>query len=203
MVRQRLGGLRSARLVLLSVDFAEIEALQVSGRWDEAGALLAGAAKQVEAAGADFLLLCTNTMHEVAAAVGVPLLHLADATAAAVKAAGLTTVGLLGTAFTMEQSFYRDRLTSHGLAVLVPDADDRAVVHSVIHDELCLGVVTETSRAVYVAVIDRLVAAGAEGVVLGCTEIELLIHQDAIPVAVFPTTRLHVEAAVDKALAAR
>ena len=206
MVRQRLGGLRSAGLVLLSVDFAEIEALQVSGRWDEAGALLAGAAKQVEAAGADFLLLCTNTMHkvadEVAAAVGVPLLHLADATAAAVKAAGLTTVGLLGTAFTMEQSFYRDRLTSHGLAVLVPDADDRAVVHSVIHDELCLGVVTETSRAVYVAVIDRLVAAGAEGVVLGCTEIELLIHQDAIPVAVFPTTRLHVEAAVDKALAA-
>jgi len=207
LVRERLGGLHSARLVLLSVDFAEIEALQVSGRWDEAGALLAGAAKHVEAAGADLLLLCTNTMHkiadEVAAAVDIPLLHLGDATAAAVKAAGLTTVGLLGTAFTMEQSFYRDRLLSHGLTVIVPDTEDRAVVHSVIYDELCLGVVTETSRAAYIAVIDRLVAAGAEGVVLGCTEIELLIHQDAIAVAVFPTTRLHVEAAVDKALAAR
>ncbi len=205
LVRERLGGLHSARLVLLSVDFAEIEELQVGDRWDEAGALLAAAAERVEAAGADLLLLCTNTMHrvadQVAAAVDIPLLHLADATAAAVKAAGLTTVGLLGTAFTMEQPFYRDRLASHGLTVLVPEAEDRALVHSVIYDELCLGIAAETSRAAYVAVIDRLVSAGAEGVVLGCTEIELLIDQDAVEVAVFPTTRLHVEAAVDRALA--
>jgi len=205
LVRARLGGLHSARLVLLSVDFAEIEELQVGDRWDEAGALLAAAAERVEAAGADLLLLCTNTMHkvadQVAAAVDIPLLHLADATAAAVKAAGLTTVGLLGTAFTMEQPFYRDRLASHGLTVLVPEAEDRALVHSVIYDELCLGIAAETSRAAYVAVIDRLVSAGAEGVILGCTEIELLIDQDAVGVAVFPTTRLHVEAAVDRALA--
>ncbi len=206
LVRERLGGLHSARLVLVSVDFAEIEALQASDSWDEAAAVLARAAKQVEVAGADLLLLCTNTMHkvadEVAAAIDIPLLHLADATAAAVEAAGLTTVGLLGTAFTMEQAFYRDQLASHGLTVLVPDSKDRAMVHSVIYDELCLGVVTETSRAAYLAVIDRLVAAGAEGVVLGCTEIELLIQRDACSVAVFPTTRLHVEAAVARALAA-
>jgi aspartate racemase len=205
LVRERLGGLHSARCVLLSVDFAEIEALQVSGRWDEAGALLAGTAAQVEAAGADILLLCTNTMHkvadQVAAAVGIPLVHLADATAAAVQAAGVSTVGLLGTAFTMEQGFYRDRLASHGLTVLTPEADDRAVVHTVIYDELCLGVVSEASRAAYIAVIERLVAAGAEGVVFGCTEIELLIGQADSPVPVFPTTRLHVEAAVSRALA--
>jgi aspartate racemase len=205
LVRERLGGLHSARCVLLSVDFAEIEALQVSGRWDEAGALLAGTAAQVEAAGADILLLCTNTMHkvadQVAAAVGIPLVHLADATAAAVQTAGVSTVGLLGTAFTMEQGFYRDRLASHGLTVLTPEADDRAVVHSVIYEELCLGVVSEASRAAYIAVIERLVAAGAEGVVLGCTEIELLIGQADSPVPVFPTTRLHVEAAVSRALA--
>jgi aspartate racemase len=206
LVRERLGGLHSARCVLYSVDFAEIERLQVDGRWDDAGALLAAAARQVEAAGADLLVLCTNTMHKVAdqiaAAIGIPLLHLADATATTVRAAGLRTVGLLGTAFTMEQDFYRDRLASHGLTVVVPDAEDRAVVHSVIYDELCRGIVTETSRAAYVAVIDRLVGAGAEGVVLGCTEIELLIGPDDVRVPVFPTTRLHVEAAVERALAA-
>lgn len=207
LVRDRLGGLHSARVVLLSVDFAEIEALQSGGRWDEAGRLLAVAATQVEAAGADLLLLCTNTMHrvadEVAAAVGIPLLHLADATAAAVQAAGLATVGLLGTAFTMEEAFYRERLASHGLRVLVPGAEDRAVVHSVIYDELCRGVVTEASRVRYAEVVDRLVTAGAEGVVLGCTEIEMLIGQDDSAVPVFATVRLHVEAAVDRALAAR
>jgi aspartate racemase len=206
LVRERLGGLHSARCVLYSVDFAEIERLQADGRWDDAGALLAAAARQVEAAGADLLVLCTNTMHKVAdqiaAAIGIPLLHLADATATTVRAAGLRTVGLLGTAFTMEQDFYRDRLASHGLTVVVPDAEDRAVVHSVIYDELCRGIVTETSRAAYVAVIDRLVAAGAEGVVLGCTEIELLIGPDDVGVPIFPTTRLHVEAAVERALAA-
>ena len=205
LVRQRLGGLHSARVVLASLDFAEIERLQVSGQWGRAGHLLAEEAVRLEAAGADLLLLCTNTMHKVAdqvqAAVGIPLLHLADTTASAVRAAGPTTVGLLATAFTMEQDFYRDRLARHGLRVLVPDAADRAEVHRVIYEELCLGVVREESRQAYRQVIDRLVAAGAEGIVLGCTEIELLVGAADSPVPVFPTTRLHVEAAVDASLA--
>jgi len=204
LVRERLGGLHSARLLLASVDFAEIERLQVAGEWDRAGQLLAGEAARLEAAGAELLVLCTNTMHRVAdqvqAAVDVPLLHLADATAAAVRAAGLSTVGLLGTAFTMEQDFYRDRLAGHGLRVLVPGAADRAEVHRVIYDELCLGVVREESREAYRQVIARLVDAGAQGVVLGCTEIELLIGAGDSPVPVFPTTRLHVEAAITAAL---
>lgn len=205
LVRDRLGGLHSARCVLLSVDFAEVETLQENDRWDDAGALLARSARQLEAAGADLVVLCTNTMHKVAAhveaAVDIPLLHLADATASAVRRDDLSTVGLLGTSFTMEQDFYRERLASHGLTVLVPDADDRQLVHSVIYDELCRGVVTDDSRAAYSRVIDRLVARGAEGVVLGCTEIELLISHTDSSVPVFPTTRLHVEAAVDRALA--
>jgi len=204
LVRQRLGGLHSARLLLASLDFAEIERLQVAGDWDGAGQVLAGEAARLEAAGADLLVLCTNTMHRVAdqvqAAVDIPLLHLADATAAAVHGAGLSTVGLLGTAFTMEQAFYRDRLARHGLRVLVPDPADRAEVHRVIYDELCLGVVRPESRQVYRDVIERLVAAGAQGVVLGCTEIELLVDADDSPVPVFPTTRVHVEAAVAAAL---
>jgi aspartate racemase len=204
LVRERLGGLHSARCVLHSVDFADIERLQVEGRWDEAGEVLAEAARGLQAAGADLLLLCTNTMHKVAdqvqAAVDIPLLHLADATADAVRRAGLGTVGLLGTAFTMEQAFYRDRLASHGLGVLVPDETDRAFVHEVIYDELCLGIVREPSRDGYREVIGRLVEAGAQGIVLGCTEIELLITEEDSPVPVFPTTRLHVEAAVDRAL---
>jgi aspartate racemase len=204
LVRDRLGGLHSARCVLYSVDFAEIERLQVEGRWDEAGEVLAEAAKSVEAAGADMLLICTNTMHkvagQVAAAVGIPLLHLADTTADAVLARGFRRVGLLGTAFTMEQDFYRGRLAAAGLDVLVPDADGRETVHRVIYDELCLGVVRDESRAAYQAVIADLVAAGAEGIVLGCTEIELLIGAGDSPVPVFPTTRLHAEAAVALAL---
>jgi len=204
LVRDRLGGLHSARLVLLSVDFADIETLQVAGRWAEAGALLADAASRLEAAGADLLVLCTNTMHKVAdqidAAVGIPLVHLADATADAVHRAGLGVVGLLGTAFTMEQAFYRDRLAANGLTVLVPGEADRATVHRVIYDELCLGVVSEQSRVAFVAVIGRLVEAGAQGVILGCTEIELLIGPQDSPVPVFATTRLHVQAAVDLAL---
>ncbi|WP_308128076.1 aspartate/glutamate racemase family protein [Modestobacter italicus] len=205
LVRERLGGLHSARCILASLDFAEVERLQVAGEWAEAGELLADAARGLEAAGADLLVLCTNTMHKVAdqvqAAVDIPLLHLADATAAAVTAAGIDTVGLLGTAFTMEQDFYRDRLAGHGLRVLVPPADDRALVHRVIYEELCLGVVREESREAYRQVIRRLVDAGAQGVVLGCTEIELLIGSDDSPVPVFPTTRLHVQAAVTAALA--
>jgi aspartate racemase len=207
LVRERLGGLHSARCVLASLDFAEVERLQVAGEWSRAGDLLAEAARGLEAAGADLLVLCTNTMHKVAdqvqAAVGIPLLHLADAVGEAVTAAGLDTVGLLGTAFTMEQDFYRERLARHGLRVLVPPADDRALVHRVIYDELCLGVVREESREGYRGVIRRLAEAGARGVVLGCTEIELLVGQADSPVPVFPTTRLHVEAAVTAALAAQ
>ncbi|MGW7285063.1 aspartate/glutamate racemase family protein [Streptomyces sp. NPDC054847] len=204
-VRDRLGGLHSARCVLHSVDFAEIEQLQTAGEWERAGEILAAAARGLEAAGAELLLICTNTMHKVAgqveAAVRVPLLHLADATADAVKARGLTRVGLLGTAFTMEQDFYRERLAGHGLEVLTPDAEGRALVHRVIYDELCLGVVRDESRARYQDVIGELVGAGAEGVVLGCTEIELLIGPGDSPVPVFPTTTLHARAAVEAALA--
>ena len=205
LARERLGGLHSARLVLVSVDFAEIEQLQVTGQWERAGELLAEAAKSAEAAGAELLLLCTNTMHKVAGqiqdAVSIPLVHLADTTAAAVRRAGLSTVGLLGTAFTMEQDFYRDRLASHGLTVLVPPAQDRAEVHRVIYEELCLGAVREASRQAYQEFIDRLEHAGAEGVILGCTEIELLIRPQDSPIPVFATTRLHVEAAIEQALA--
>ncbi|MFG3114479.1 aspartate/glutamate racemase family protein [Streptomyces sp. NPDC048197] len=205
LTRERLGGLHSSKCVLYSVDFAEIERLQVEGRWDEAAGILAEAAKALEAAGADLLLICTNTMHkvadQVAAATSVPLLHLADTTAEAVRAHGLRRIGLLGTAFTMGQDFYRGRLAHHGLDVLVPDAAGRSTVHKVIYDELCLGIVREESRASFQAVIDDLVAAGAEGIVLGCTEIELLIGPEHSPVPVFPTTRLHAEAAVNHALA--
>jgi aspartate racemase len=204
LVAQRLGGLHSARCVLLSVDFDEIERLQSSAQWDEAGRLLAVDARSLEAAGADLLVLCTNTMHKVAdsieAAVNIPLLHIADVAAAAVRSAGLTTIGLLGTAFTMEQPFYRDRLGAHGLTVVVPDTSDREMVHRIIYDELCRGVVRDESRQAYRGAIDRLIARGAEGIVLGCTEIELLIGAADVPVPVFATTRLHVEAAVDAAL---
>src|SRR6476619_5213294 len=203
-VRARLGGLHSARIVLASLDFAEIEALQVAGEWDRAGDILAAEAARLEAAGAELLLLCTNTMHKVAdqieSAVGIPLLHLADTTAAAVAAAGQTTVGLLATGFTMEQDFYRDRLAGHGLRVLVPDPADRAAVHRIIYDELCRGVIREESRQLYRQVIDRMVAAGAQGIVPASTEIELLIGPADSPVPVFPTTRLHVEAALAAAL---
>jgi aspartate racemase len=200
-VRERLGGLHSAHCVMYSVDFAAIEALQVAGEWDEAGRVLSSAAGSLKAAGADFLVLCTNTMHKVADQLtGLPLLHLGDATASAVLAAGVRRVGLLGTAFTMEQTFYRDRLTAHGLDVLVPDEAQRADVHRVIYEELVVGEVREASRTRYRAVIDALVARGAEGVILGCTEIELLISQADSPVPVFPTTRLHADLAVDHAL---
>ncbi|MFM6847483.1 MAG: aspartate/glutamate racemase family protein [Terrabacter sp.] len=205
LVRERVGGLASARLLLHSVDFAEVERLQAEGRWDEAGELLAKAAAGLEAGGAELLLLCTNTMHKVAdaveSAVSIPLLHIGDVTAEAVRRAGLSRVGLLATAYTMEQPFLRERLAGHGLTVLVPEADDRAVVHRVIYEELCVGVVSEESRQAYRQIIGRLVAGGAEGIVLGCTEIELLVDQSDSTVPVFPTTRLHVEAAVSAALA--
>ncbi|MFC4857991.1 aspartate/glutamate racemase family protein [Actinophytocola glycyrrhizae] len=200
-VRERLGGLHSAHCVMYSVDFAEIEELQSGGRWSEARDVLAEAAAALALAGADFLVLCTNTMHKVADELTVlPLLHLGDATAAAVMAAGVTRVGLLGTAFTMEQDFYRDRLAAHGLDVLVPAEADRAEVHRIIYEELVVGVVREESRQVYRDVIKRLVERGAHGVILGCTEIELLVGQDDSPVPVFPTTRLHAELAADHAM---
>jgi aspartate racemase len=205
LVRERLGGLHSARCLLSSVDFADIEAMQVAGEWEQAGKVLAEAAKGLEAGGAELLVICTNTMHKVAdqvqAAVQIPLLHIGDVAAKAVTDAGLHTVGLLGTAFTMEQAFYRDRLAGHGLTVLIPDADDRAEVHRIIYDELCFGVVREESRQLYREVIQRLIDAGAQGIVLGCTEIELLVSESDSSVPVFPTTRLHVEAVVDASLA--
>ncbi len=204
-VRDRLGGLHSARIVMTSVDFAGVAELQAAGEWARAGELLVEEAAKLEAAGADFLVLCTNTMHKVAETIersaSLPLLHLGDVTAQAVLAAGLGTVGLLGTGFTMSQDFYSGRLESHGLEVLVPERDDQALVHRVIYEELCLGVVLEESRKAYVEVIDRLVARGAQGVILGCTEIEMLIQDDDVRVPTFPTTTIHVQAAVDRALA--
>jgi aspartate racemase len=203
-VRDRLGGLHSAECVLLSVDFAEVEAMQAEARWDDAALLLSRAAQALEAAGAAFLLLCTNTMHrvfdQVQAAVSVPVLHLADATGQEAQRQGLRTVGLLGTAFTMEQDFYVDRLARHGLEVLVPEQADRELVHRVIYDELCQGVVREESREQYRQVLARLVDEGAQAVVLGCTEIELLVREADATVPLLPTTRLHVEAALTRSL---
>jgi aspartate racemase len=203
-VRERLGGYHSARVLMSSVDFAEVEAMQAAGEWDAAGALLAAEAAALEAAGAECLVLCTNTMHKVVnaieAATDIPLIHIVDVTAEAVRAAGLSRVALLGTRFTMEQAFVRDRLATHGIEALVPPGEDRELVHEVIYGELVHGVVREASRAAYVDVVDRLVADGAEGVVLGCTEIELLLRPQDVDVPVFATTRLHALAAVDFAL---
>jgi len=205
LVREERGGLHSAPCLLHSFDFAEVAALQAPGRWDEAGDLLAGAAGGLEGAGAELLLICTNTMHKVApaveAATSVPLLHIIDATAERVRAAGLGTVGLLGSSFTMEDGFYQQRMQAHGLRVLVPGEADRRVVHRVIFEELCAGVFSEASRRAYRDVTGRLAAAGAEGVILGCTEIELLVGQADSPVEVFPTTRIHAEAAIAAAMA--
>lgn len=204
-VRARLGGVHSADLVVRSYDFAEIEALQEAGDWHEAGRRLAADAVALQSAGAELIVLCTNTMHVVAPAIeqaiSVEFLHLADTTARAVVAAGVSTVALLGTRYTMEQDFYRGRLVDQGLEVLVPDEPDRTMVHDVIYDELVQGIVRDESRARYLAAIDRLVERGAEGVIAGCTEIELLVTPEHVDVAYFPTTRLHAEAAVEAALA--
>lgn len=203
-VRERLGGLHSAKLVLHSVDFAEVEALQHADRWDEAGAVLADAARGLRAAGADAIVLCTNTMHRIApaieAAVDVPLLHIADATARRLHAAGLDRIALLGTRFTMEQAFYRERIEAAGIDVIVPDADDRERVHRVIYDELCLGRLHEASRQDYRRIIAALVARGAQGVILGCTEIGLLVGEGDADVPLFDTARIHAETAADWAL---
>jgi aspartate racemase len=203
--RERLGGLHSADCVLRSVDFADIEELQRAGAWDEAGERLASEARQLVATGAELIVLCTNTMHKAAdaivAAVDVPFLHIADATADAIVAAGLSTVGLLATAYTMEHDFYVGRLRDrHGLNVLVPDERERKIVHDTIYDELCVGIVSEGSRNAYREIIGGLVERGAAGVLLGCTEIGLLIGQRDAEVPVFDTTRLHAQSAVDFAL---
>lgn len=204
-MRERLGGLHSAKLVLHSVDFAEIEAMQHRGEWETAGAVLAEAARGLQAAGAEAIVICTNTMHLVApqvqAAVDLPLLHIADATAARIRAAGLTRVALLGTRFTMEQAFYRDRIAAAGIEVLTPDATQRDRVHRVIYDELCLGRILDASRDDYRAIITDLVGRGAQGVILGCTEIGLLVGAGDASVPLFDTARIHAEAAADWALA--
>jgi aspartate racemase len=203
--RERLGGLHSADCLLRSVDFTEIEGLQRAGNWDKAGRRLAREAAALQAAGAQLLVLCTNTMHKVAdaitAAIDIPFLHIADTTAHAVRTQGLDTVGLLATAYTMEQDFYTGRLRDkHGLTVLTPDASDRRLVHDVIYDELCQGIVDDRSRTEYRRIMRDLADRGAEGILLGCTEIDLLVGAADSPVPVFDTTRLHAERAVELAL---
>jgi aspartate racemase len=204
-VRARRGGLSSAKVLLYSVDFATVERMQAEARWEEAGAFLAEAARLLERGGAELVVLCTNTMHKVAGAIeaglGVPLLHIADPTGEAIVTRGLKTVGLLGTRFTMEQAFYRDRLAGRfGVDVLVPDEDERAQVHAVIYDELCRGRIDPASRDAYRRIAARLIERGAEGIVFGCTEIGLLLGQDDVTVPVFDTTVLHARAAVDWSL---
>ena len=204
-VGRRLGGLHSARIILLSVDFQEIEALQHQAQWAELGQMLGREARIIEKAGADFLVLCTNTMHLVApaieAAVQIPLLHIADATALRIQAAGLTRVGLLGTRFTMEEAFYRERLQErHGLVVTVPEAEDRKLIHRVIYEELVLGRIHPESRREYQRIVRDLVAEGAQGVILGCTEIGLLLRPEDSETPLFDTALIHAEAAADFAL---
>jgi len=204
-IKDRLGGLHSAKLVLYSVDFDEIEQFQHSGNWEAAGAVLAGAARSLEAAGAGFIVLCTNTMHKVAASieasVDIPLLHIADPTANEIKRAGHTTLGLLGTRFTMEQDFYRDRLSSrHNLRVITPAPIDREIVHRIIYEELCLGDVKSESRAEYRRIMAVLASQGAQAIILGCTEISLLVSQQDSPVPLFDTTAIHAMAAAEEAL---
>lgn len=204
-VEQRLGGLSSARTAMVSVDFAEVTALQAEERWDDVAEILIRAARGVEAAGADFLLLCTTTFHrvadQVAEAVGIPLVHLADVVADACKEQGLTEVGFLGTTFAMSRSFFTDRIASHGLTVHVPAEQHHETVNRVIYDELVHGKVLDSSRRAMVSLIDELWDAGAGGVILGCTELELLVRQADADIPVFPCTTLHVAAALDRALA--
>ena len=204
-IAQRLGGLHSASLILHSVDFREIEVLQHAGEWDEAGRILADIAQGLERVGAECIVICTNTMHKLAPIieerVDIPILHIADATGAAIQDAGLTDIALLGTQFTMEGDFYRGRLEKNfGLRVRVPNEADRKMVHSVIYDELCKGILSDDSRRQYLRVISQLVDEGAQGVILGCTEIGLLVDADSCDVPRFDTTELHAAAAVDFAL---
>lgn len=204
-IKNKLGGYHSAKICLYSVDFAEIEKLQQAGDWSATAEILADAAQRLQTAGADFLLICTNTMHKVAAeiesAINIPILHIADATAAMITDQGLSTVGLLGTKFTMEQDFYKGRLSSKfGIKVLTPGQDDRQLVHHVIFDELCLGQIRNESRAEFLRIINQLADQGAQAVILGCTEISLLVQPGHSAVRLFDTTQIHAEKAVEKAL---
>jgi amino-acid racemase len=203
--KAKLGGLHSAKSIMVSVDFAEIEILQHQGKWGEAALMLIDAAKNLEISGADFIVLCTNTMHKVAddiqANVKIPLLHIADATAERVKDSGIKKIGLLGTRFTMEEEFYKGRLSQkYGLAVNIPNTQEREIVHRVIYDELVIGEIRQHSKEQYISIIEQMVNQGAEGVILGCTEIGLLIHKQDSQVPLFDTTRIHAEAAVEYAL---
>jgi aspartate racemase len=204
-VKASLGGLHSAKIVLYSVDFESVEKLQSSGNWDEAARLLTDAAINIQAAGADFMLICTNTMHKVAAqieaGIDIPLLHIADATAQALELAGIKTVGLLGTVFTMEHDFYKGRLTEQfGVNVLTPNQGDIKIVHDIIYDELCQGKLAANSKVEYLRIVASLSSQGAEAVILGCTEIGMLIKQKDTPVLLFDTTEIHAQRAVDYAL---
>jgi aspartate racemase len=202
--RAELGGLHSARSLMYSVDFAEIETLQHAGQWDEAADFMVDAARRVEKGGADFLLICTNTMHRMADAVqaqiDIPLLHIADATAVAIQEEQIERVGLLGTRFTMEEDFYKGRLAARGLDVLIPPVEAREQVHQIIYNELVVGEIKTRSQAIYIAVMDNLRAAGAEGIILGCTEIGLLVGEADAPIPVFDTTQIHAQTAVAYAL---
>ncbi len=204
-VKDRLGGLHSGRILMYSVDFHEIEKLQHEGRWEEATALMVDAAKRIERGGADFLLICTNTMHKMASevqkAIDIPLLHIADATAEEIKRSGIQEIGLLGTKYTMEQDFYRGQLVSrHGLDVRIPNEKDRNTIHEVIYKELCLGIISEKSKNEFLRIIDELQKQGAEGIILGCTEISLLVRPTDSALPVFDTTEIHAQKAVEYAL---
>ena len=203
--KEKLGGLHSAKSLMVTVDFAEIEKLQHADRWDEAGQILVKCAQDLERGGADFIVLCTNTMHKLAdqitANVNIPFLHIADATAEKIVEAGIKRIGLLGTRFTMEHDFYKGRLINNfGLDVLIPEKTDREIVHRVIYEELVLGKIVESSRVEYKRIMNELLANGAEGIILGCTEIELLIKENDSHAPLFPTTKIHAIAAVEKAL---
>ena len=204
-VKSRLGGLNSAKVVLFSVNFDEIEKLQHQGKWDETAVLLSDAAESVEKAGADFLMICTNTMHkvvpEIESRISIPVLHIADATANVLQADGIEKVGLLGTRFTMEQDFYKGRLTDKfGMDVVVPSSEDQETVHTIIYDELCKGVIKESSKQQYLAIIDKLYAEGVQAVILGCTEIALLVNQQDTQVPLYDTTEIHAKQGVEYAL---
>lgn len=203
-VKKRLGGLHSAKCLLYSVDFGEIERLQVEGKWKEAGNLLGDVALSLEKGGAEFIVICTNTMHKVVKhieeKVNIPILHIADATVNRIKKANINTVGLLGTKYTMEQDFYKSRIESNGINVLIPNETERETIHKIIFNELCLGNILQTSRDYYIEVMRNLVEQGAEGIILGCTEIGLLVNQENSEVPLFDTTEIHAIEAVNKAL---
>ncbi|MEK4761107.1 aspartate/glutamate racemase family protein [Viridibacillus sp. FSL E2-0187] len=203
-VKHQLGGLHSAKCILFSVDFEEIERFQSIGDWESAGRVLANVAISLEKAGADFIVICTNTMHKVIdlieEKIQIPILHIADTTANQIKANGIQKVGLLGTKFTMEQDFYKSRVETYNIQVIVPEEEERAIVHQIIYDELCLGILKESSKKKYLDIIDRLVEKGAKGIILGCTEVGLLIKQQDTKIPLFDTTNIHAIESVKRAL---